>query len=173
MATDEELGITPVGGRTTTPISGGFISPEDAALGITSAGSFNAAHDAALGVDQGEGITAFGGELGRGLVRGFFNVGGGLVGTAEWLIPGKQESLIEAKRNIESAKADYSQEYGNWSGWAGRIIGEVFPYMGAALVGGYAGAAAGGAAAGAGTAGTSSEGRHEMTVTAVGDINVV
>jgi hypothetical protein len=154
MATDEELGITPVGGLTQTPISGGFISAEDAALGITPSSTFTSAQDASLGISQEGGvIESFGGELGRGLVRGFFNVGGGLVGTAEYLIPGKQESLIEAKRNIESAKADYSQEYGNWAGWAGRILGEAFPYMGAALVGGYAGAAVGGAAAGVGTAG--------------------
>lgn len=153
--TDEELGITPVGGGlTTNPISGGPISAEDAALGITPVGSFNAAYDAALGVTPPGGIaTAFGSELGRGLVRGFFNVGGGIVGTTEWLIPGKQESLIEAKRKIEAAKADYSQEYGNWAGWAGRVIGEAFPYMGAALTGGYAGAAAAGGIAGVGTAG--------------------
>lgn len=152
--TDEELGIAPIGGRTQTPISGGFISAEDAALGITSTNTFTSAQDASLGItNQGGVIESFGGELGRGLVRGFFNVGGGLIGTAEWLIPGKQESLIEAKRKIESAKADYSQEYGNWAGWAGRVLGEAFPYMGAALVGGYAGAAAGGAAAAAGTSG--------------------
>ena len=152
--TDEELGIAPVGGLAQTPISGGFISAEDAALGITQTNTFTSAQDASLGISQEGGIVeSFGGELGRGLVRGFFNVGGGLVGTAEWLIPGKQESLIEAKRKIELAKTDYSQEYGNWSGWAGRILGEAFPYMGAALVGGYAGATIGGAAAGAGTAG--------------------
>lgn len=149
--TDEELGIIPSGGITANPISGGLISPEDAALGITSVGAFTSAQDASFGItDQGGVIESFGGELGRGLVRGFFNVGGGLVGTTEWLIPGKQESLIEAKRKIESAKADYSQEYGNWAGWAGRILGEAFPYMGAALVGGYAGAAIGGAVAAGG-----------------------
>ena len=146
--TDEELGITPVGGITANPISGGPISAEDAALGITSIGTFTSAQDASFGISQEGGvIESFGGELGRGLVRGFFNVGGGLVGTTEWLIPGKQESLIEAKRKIDTAKADYSQEYGNWAGWAGRILGEAFPYMGAALVGGYAGAAVGGVVA--------------------------
>lgn len=151
--TDEELGITPIG-LPANPISGGFISDEDAALGITPLGSINDAHDAALGITPpGGAVTAFGSELGRGLVRGFFNVGGGLVGTAEWLIPGKQESLIEAKRKVESAKFDYSQEYGNWAGWAGRIIGEAFPYMGAAMVGGYAGAGIGGAVGGAGGVG--------------------
>jgi hypothetical protein len=149
--TDEELGITPIGsGLTANPISGGPISAEDAALGITPAGTFASAQDA-LKYDGG--LTAFGGEFGRGLVRGFFNVGGGLVGTAEWLIPGKQESLIEAKRKVESAKADFSQEYGDWAGWAGRVMGEALPYMGAALVGGYAGAGVGAGVAGAGTGG--------------------
>lgn len=98
-------------------------------------------------------IEAFGTEFGQGILRGFLNVGGGLVGTAEYLIPGRQESLIRAKENIESVKADYSQDYNNWAGWAGRVLGEALPYMGSAMVGGYAGGAVAGGIAGIGTAG--------------------
>lgn len=97
--------------------------------------------------------SGFFGEMGKGLVRGFLNVGSGLVGTAEWIVPGQQESWIKAKENIQSASSRFPFEDNSWEGWAGRVIGEAFPYMGTALVAGYAGAGIAGGIAGAGTAG--------------------
>ena len=106
----------------------------------------------AISEDVGN-LEAFGSEFGKGIARGFLNVGEGLLGTAEWLIPGKQESLIEAKERIEATEQKFAPEYDNFAGWAGRVIGEALPYMGAALTGGYAGAAvAGGIGAGFGSA---------------------
>lgn len=93
------------------------------------------------------GLEAFTSEFGQGIVRGFLNVGEGIVGTAEFLIPGEQESLLGAKERIAETAEEFEAEYGGISGKAGRILGEALPYMGAALAGGYA---AGGAAALAG-----------------------
>lgn len=98
-------------------------------------------------------VEAFGSEFSSGIVRGFLGIGGGLVGTAEWLIPGKQESLLEAKEKIEASGEKFAPEYDNWSGWAGRVIGETLPYMGTALAGGYAGVGIAGGIAGIGTGG--------------------
>lgn len=97
--------------------------------------------------------SGFFGEMGKGLVRGFLNVGSGLVGTAEWAVPGQQESWLKAKENIQSAASRFPVEDRSWEGWAGRVLGEAFPYMGTALVAGYAGAGIAGGIAGAGTAG--------------------
>lgn len=96
-------------------------------------------------------LEAFGTEFGQGIVRGFLNVGAGIVGTAEWAVPGEQESWLRAKENIEAEAEGFAPEYGGLAGKAGRILGEALPYMGTALVGGYAGA---GAAALAGITGT-------------------
>jgi hypothetical protein len=84
-------------------------------------------------------------EFGSGVVSGFMNVGGGLIGTAEFLIPGEQEFLTEAKENIEEAMDPWRQKRGGLESMAGRMIGEALPYMGASLIGG--GAAGAGAKA--------------------------
>lgn len=102
-------------------------------------------------------LEQFGTELGKGIVRGFLNVGSGVVGTTEWLIPGEQESLIGVKENIESAAAKFPQEHKTWAGWGGRIIGEAFPYMGASIVAGYAGGGIAGSIAGRGAVGLSGQ----------------
>jgi len=83
-------------------------------------------------------VIAFGQELGKGVIRGFLNVGKGLVGTAEALIPGRQETLLEAKERIVRTTQRIPVTHDDWSGFAGRVIGEAIPYMGSALAGGYA-----------------------------------
>jgi hypothetical protein len=104
-------------------------------------------------LDERGGIESFTDEFGKGIVRGFLNVGSGLVGTTEFLIPGKQESLLRAKERIQDQATEFAPEMGNWESWAGRVLGEALPYMGTALVAGYAGAGAAGGIATAGTAG--------------------
>jgi len=104
-------------------------------------------------LDERGGIESFTDEFGKGIVRGFLNVGSGLVGTTEFLIPGKQESLLKAKKRIQEQATEFAPEIGNWEAWAGRVLGEALPYMGTAMVAGYAGAGIAGGVAGAGTAG--------------------
>ena len=99
------------------------------------------------------GNPTFANEFSKGVYRGFLGIGGGLVGTIEWLIPGKQKSLIRAKENIENTKDDYAAEYGNWQGWAGRVLGEALPYMGTTLATGGFGGTIGKGVAGIGKAG--------------------
>jgi len=92
------------------------------------------------------GIRAFGEEFGLGIARGFLNVGRGLVGAAEWAIPGEQEWLIEAMENIEEVKGKIPHTHEGAAGWAGNILGQALPYMGSALVGAHVAGAAGAAA---------------------------
>jgi len=87
-------------------------------------------------------------EFGRGVARGFMNVGSGIIGTAEFLIPGKQESMLEAKQRIQYASEKFNPtKSGAWA-WSGRVIGEALPYMGSALIGGEAAGLVGAAAVG-------------------------
>lgn len=87
-------------------------------------------------------------EFGKGVARGFMNVGSGILGTAEFLIPGKQESMLEAKQRIQYASERFQPtRSGAWA-WGGRVIGEALPYMGSALVGGQVAGFAGAAAVG-------------------------
>jgi len=94
-------------------------------------------------------LESFTDEFGKGIIRGFLNVGEGLVGTTEWLIPGKQESLLQAKERIEQAGTSFAPQIDNPAAWTGRVIGEALPYMGSAMVGGVG---AGGVAGGLGAA---------------------
>ena len=103
-------------------------------------------HDAGM-------LESFGSEFGQGIIRGFLNVGAGVVGTAEYLVPGKQESWTEAKENIQNTAEDFDEDYGNWAGKAGRILGEALPYMGTAMVAGMSGAGIAGFAGGSATIG--------------------
>ena len=123
-----------------------------AVLGLT--GTYNAFPESQITQDAGM-LKSFGSEFGQGVIRGFLNVGAGVVGTAEYLVPGQQESWLEAKERIQARADEYDDSYGNWSGKAGRILGEALPYMGTAMVAGMAGAgiaafAGGSAAIGAG-----------------------
>lgn len=95
---------------------------------------------------QENAFLVFGSEFGKGIGRGFLNVGSGIVGTAEWLIPGKQESLIEAQERIKLARERIPMTHQGAAAWGGRILGEALPYMGSAMVAGYAGAGIAGAA---------------------------
>jgi len=90
---------------------------------------------------EGGGISTFGREFGKGILRGFMNVGKGIIGTTEWIIPGKQESLLEAKERIKSAIQRVPMTREGAAAWGGRILGEALPYTGSTLIGGYAGAA--------------------------------
>jgi len=102
---------------------------------------------AAMPVMEEEGaIRTFGEEFGKGVLRGSLNVVKGLVGTAEFIVPGKQESWLAVKEKIGEAAERFPVTHQGTAAWAGRILGEALPYMGLALVGGYAGAAAKGAA---------------------------
>jgi len=97
-------------------------------------------------------------ELGKGIVKGALNVGAATVGTSRaatkllrksplWdilysgieSITGKtaEEEQIEAKERIELATERFPMTHSGGSAWAGRVIGEAIPYMGAALAGGY------------------------------------
>lgn len=95
---------------------------------------------------QENAFLVFGSEFGKGIARGFLNVGSGIVGTAEWLIPGKQESLIEAQERIKLARERVPMTHQGAAAWGGRVLGEALPYMGSAMVAGYAGAGVAGAA---------------------------
>jgi len=98
-------------------------------------------------------------ELGKGIVRGALNVGAAIVGTGRattkllrkiptWdilfsgveSITGRtfEEEQIEAKKRIELAAERFPMTHSGGAAWAGRVIGEAIPYMGAALAAGYA-----------------------------------
>jgi hypothetical protein len=93
-------------------------------------------------------------EIPKGIARGFLGVGAALTGTAEWAIPGQQETLIDAKQAIQ----DYQNEkfaptkQGAYA-YGGRILGEALPYLGLAVVGGVAAGTAGAVAVGFSVAG--------------------
>jgi len=97
-------------------------------------------------------------ELGKGIVRGALNVGATTVGTLKaatklqrmsplWdvlysgveSITGRtfEEEQKEAKKRIKLAQEKFPMTHKGGSAWAGRVIGEAIPYMGAALAGGY------------------------------------
>lgn len=92
------------------------------------------------------GLEAFSTEFGRSILRAFMRVGSGFVGTAEYLIPGEQEFLTKAKENIDISAEQFDPKYEGYAAKAGQILGQALPYMGAALVAGYAAAGAAGAA---------------------------
>ena len=94
---------------------------------------------------QEEGAVAtFADEYSKGVFRGFLNVASGLVGTAEWAIPGTQESLIEAKRRIQTTRDKFNPTHEGAAAWSGRVLGEAIPFMATTMVGGYAGGAVAG-----------------------------
>lgn len=79
--------------------------------------------------------------FGKSVVRGFLNVGKGLVGTAEEaieLIPGVEEEnfLTKVRANIAAEEEKFEVTPDNALEWGASIIGEALPYMGAAMVGG-------------------------------------
>lgn len=97
-------------------------------------------------------------ELGKGLIDGALNVGATAVGTSRaatkllrknplWdilyrgieSITGKtfEEEQIEAKKRIKLAQERFPMTHSGGAAWAGRVIGEAIPYMGAALAAGY------------------------------------
>lgn len=90
-------------------------------------------------------VSVFADEYSKGVYRGFLNTAAGLVGTAEFLIPGEQESLIQAKSNIQAATERFKPTHEGAASWSGRVLGEAIPFMATALVGGYAGAGVAGA----------------------------
>lgn len=90
-------------------------------------------------MEQGA-VSIFVDEYSKGVYRGFLNTAAGLVGTAEWLIPGEQESMIEAKSRIQAATERFNPTHEGAAAWSGRVLGEAIPFMATTLVGGYAGA---------------------------------
>lgn len=104
-------------------------------------------------------IGGFFPEFGKGVVRGALNVGAATIGTLKaatelhrkiptWNILYKgiekltgetfEEQQTEIKERIKLASERFPVTHSGGSSWAGRVIGEAIPYMGAALVGGYA-----------------------------------
>jgi hypothetical protein len=95
---------------------------------------------------QEEGAVAtFADEYSKGVFRGFLNTASGLVGTAEWAIPGTQESLLEAKANIQRTRDRFNPTHEGAAAWSGKVLGEAIPFMATTMVGGYAGAGIAGA----------------------------
>lgn len=90
--------------------------------------------------EQGAAAT-FTNEYSKGVFRGFLNVASGLVGTTEWIIPGRQETLVEAKRRILRARERFNPTHEGAAAWSGRVLGETIPFMATAMAGGYVGGA--------------------------------
>jgi len=105
---------------------------------------------AKFGVERETAAYDFVEEMGKGVVRGFINVADGLLGTAELLIPGEPTKGIRA--NMEQASKGFAPDIESAAGWAGRVIGETIPYMGAAMTAAY------GAGGLAGTLGATAKG---------------
>ncbi len=95
-------------------------------------------------VEEGA-VATFADEYSKGVFRGALNTASGLVGTAEFLIPGRQESLLATKANIQSARDRFNPTHEGAAAWSGRVLGEAIPFMATAMAGGYAGGAAAGA----------------------------
>jgi hypothetical protein len=79
--------------------------------------------------------------FGRGLVRGFLNVGKGIVGTVEEgleLLPGIDEEnyLTKVRSNIETVDKKLAVIPDSTLEWGANILGQALPYMGSALIGG-------------------------------------
>lgn len=129
-------------------------------------------------MDDARGLTEYGAldfipETGKGIARGFLNLGAGVVGTADWLVETVSYpvySLLspemkakadrfnefvfdERKRKIVASRKSLAADPENAAGWVGAVIGEALPYLAASMVGGAAGAAKAGAA-GLSSAGT-------------------
>jgi hypothetical protein len=78
-------------------------------------------------------------EIPKGIARGFLGVGAALTGTAEWIVPGQQESMIDAKKTIQEYRDEkFSDDKKGAAAWAGRVIGEALPYLGSSVIGGTA-----------------------------------
>lgn len=91
--------------------------------------------------------------LARGVVKGFLNVGGGLVGTAESalrLTPWIDEDnyLNQVRANIRAEESEWETNPDNKAEWVASVLGQALPYMGAALTGHAAAGLAGSAAVG-------------------------
>lgn len=84
-------------------------------------------------------VATFADEYSKGVFRGALNTASGLVGTAEFLIPGKQESLLAAKANIQSARDKFNPTHEGAAAWSGKVLGEAIPFMATTMAGGYAG----------------------------------
>ena len=86
-------------------------------------------------------VNSFVDEYSKGVYRGFLNTASGLVGTAEFLIPGTQESLLGVKENIQQTAEKFRPTHEGSAAWAGKVLGEAIPFMATAMAGGYAGGA--------------------------------
>lgn len=96
-------------------------------------------------IQEAGAVTTFTDEYSKGVFRGFLNTAAGLVGTAEWAIPGTQESLIEAKRKIQATRDRFNPTHEGAAAWSGKVLGEAIPFMATTMVGGYAGIGVAGA----------------------------
>lgn len=94
-------------------------------------------------VEEGA-VATFADEYSKGVFRGALNTASGLVGTAEFFIPGRQESLLAAKANIQRTRDRFNPTHEGAAAWSGKVLGEAIPFMATAMAGGYAvGAVAG------------------------------
>jgi hypothetical protein len=96
-----------------------------------------------LVIEEGA-VATFADEYSKGVFRGALNTASGLVGTAEFLIPGRQESLLTAKANIQRARDRFNPTHEGAAAWSGKVLGEAIPFMATAMAGGYAGRAVAG-----------------------------
>lgn len=94
-------------------------------------------------VEEGA-VATFADEYSKGVFRGALNTASGLVGTAEFLIPGRQESLLNVKANIQRARDRFTPTHEGAAAWSGKVLGEAIPFMATAMAGGYAGGAVAG-----------------------------
>jgi len=97
------------------------------------------------------GFTGTLSEFGKAVVRGSLRTGKAVVGTAQTLSPlwgkigvlpalGVEKPIKiaeEAKARITRAEEKFPVTHRGAAAWAGRVVGEAIPYMGAALAGGY------------------------------------
>jgi hypothetical protein len=83
--------------------------------------------------------------FGKGIVKGFLNVGAGAVGTAEFLAEltpwvGEDNFLEQMRANIRAEEVNFETDPQGAMEWAASVVGQALPYMGAAMTGhAYAG----------------------------------
>ncbi|UCE06517.1 MAG: hypothetical protein JSW07_00295 [bacterium] len=151
-----------------------------------------------IGLPTGGGLE----EFGKGIVAGTLDVAKGITGTMEAVTPilkkfpglaapmwgiekltGRtfEEEQAEIMEQLGEARAQFPMTHRGASAWAGRVIGQAIPYMGAALAGGYAVGPAGAAMVGFSVEGQNayesavargaSEGEAQLERVIVGSIN--
>lgn len=78
--------------------------------------------------------------FGKGVVKGFLNVGAGLVGTTEELLEltpwvGEGNFLEGVRTNIRAEEAEWETNPEGKIEWVANVVGQALPYMGSAMTG--------------------------------------